>query len=129
MPDSVLLVIREPEYDNRFISFGEIEVFDIDTGRTDLSDPESASEWLTTHLAAALDLRSRGKVESARCYRAEVFALMRLHGWATWPGGSDCYACGNDVPDGQDICHLCHAGDQGFALLCHACDPTLARPT
>ena len=50
----IVVIIRDPDYENEIHTFGMATVHDIDVGRFDLEDEEEAREWAETHMLSAL---------------------------------------------------------------------------
>jgi len=70
----VVVVTRHPDYDNEYAEFGGgVETYDIDMGRSDLSDHEECAEWVESHRQSARDFRHRGYPDVAD-YIEEIIA-------------------------------------------------------
>lgn len=74
MPDAIPLVIciRDPDYDNEFMVFGEANIYDIDLGRSNLRDPEEYAMWAESHGESADQLEAEGNIEAANFIREIV---------------------------------------------------------
>jgi hypothetical protein len=70
---TIVLVVRDPDYDNSFTTFEGAEpgvaIFDIDLGRSDLSDEDELAEWKDSHEADVAELRAAGRNDAADAYQ------------------------------------------------------------
>lgn len=57
---SVVICIRDPDYENEFVTFGDVRVLDIDLGRSSLNDDDEWYEFRESHMEEANKLITEG---------------------------------------------------------------------
>lgn len=70
----VVVCVRDPDASNDFTVFGgvEVEVVDVDLGRSDLSNDEEFAEWRESHETTAARLREEGCADAAEALESMI---------------------------------------------------------
>jgi len=73
---TIVLCVRDPDFSNEFTTFEGsepgVEIFDIDLGRSDLSDHDEYTSWRESHMESVAKLREAGRFDAADEYEATI---------------------------------------------------------
>lgn len=73
---AIVICVRDPDWENAFTIIGNAKVYDIDLGRSDLSDRDERAEWLESHEHEITELHRLGFPEAAAHYQEIIDEIM-----------------------------------------------------